>query len=113
MKHVLTSSSEDTTLFLFLNCSGSRKMLVNWRYTAAYKVMLPFSRVDQASFVAKQFNGKPNTTVFKTNIIKSDSKHLSVLQIHIDLQKNLTLRPVLWVGLTTVLCLHQAGHQEV
>lgn len=75
--------------------------------------MLPFSRVDQASFAEKQFNGKPNTTVFKTNILNSDSKHLGVLHIHTDLQKNLTLRPVLWVGLTTVLCLHQAGRQEV
>lgn len=61
----------------------------------------------------KQFNGKPNTTVFKTNILKPDSKHLGVLHIHTDLQRNVTLRPVLWVGLTVRLCLHQVGHQEV
>lgn len=88
-------------------------MPVNWRHTAAYKLLLSFSHVDQASFVEKQFDGKPNTTVFKTNILKSDSKHLGVLHIHTDLQKKLTLRPVLWAGLTVVLCLHQVGHQEV
>lgn len=95
MKHVLTSSSEDTTSLLFLNCSGHRKMLVNWRYTTAYKLLFPFSHVDQASFMEKKINGKPNTNVFKTNILKSDSKYLGVLHIHTDLQKNLTLRPVL------------------
>lgn len=88
-------------------------MLVNWRYTAAYKLLFPFSHVDQASFVEKEFNGKPNTTVFKTSILQSDSKHLGVLHFYTDLQKNLTLRPVLWIGLTMVLCLHPTGHQEV
>lgn len=61
----------------------------------------------------KKVNGKPNTTVFKTNILMSDSKYLGALHIHTDLQKNLTLRPVLWVGLTMVLHLRQVGHQEV
>lgn len=58
-----TFSSEDTISLFILNCSGHRKIVVNRRYTTAYKMLFPLHPVDCSSFVEKQVNGKTNTTL--------------------------------------------------
>lgn len=81
-----TFSSKDTILLLFLNCSGHRKMVVNRRYTTAYKLLFPFHPVDCSLLVEKQVNEKTNTSVFKMGILMSGLKYLGVLHVHIDFE---------------------------